>query len=318
MCKAVGKYALEALAREKLLVHGAISGAQLVTLQPCHSFSLRGERRSHFVIQCSPSGQRFFLKTVKDADGALICDEFLRKTYDGERECPYPLILVPKFEMQGVEYYITTFLAGSDLDHLPEGMTAQDWEKIADKLLLRLHELADIHAPRYSERDGFLCENCGTALARKLRERARHPLLSRFPREWVEAAVEGYTAVLAHGDYSSPTLLHMDIKPANIIYNPQTKSASVIDFEFARFGDLDYGWVQILLSGINSFSSAYQRFFVPRLTRNYMSLADAAEIPKLRCYLFYQCLCNLIYYHDRHLPCPGKMSTLFERLLKRF
>ncbi len=310
--------ALETLVREKLLAQGVISGAQAVVLRPCHPFSLRGKQRFHFLIQCSPSGQIFFLKTVKDADGTLLCDEFLRKAYVGEQDCPYPLVLVPEFEALGNRYYITTFLEGFDLDRLPPGTTERDWMRFADRLLPRLRELEHIHAAQYSECSGFHSESCGTVLARKLRERARHPFLSCFPREQVTAAVNEYAAVLSRSIYSSPTLLHMDIKPANIIYDPRTESISIIDFELARFSDLDYGRIQILLSGINSFAPAYRQILVPRLTREYPSLEEAEKIPKLQCYLFYQCLCNLIYYYDHALPCPEQISVLFDRLLNQF
>lgn len=48
--------------------------------------------------------------------------------------------------------------------------------------------------------------------------------------------------ILDTSRFSKPTLLHMDIKPANIIYNDRTGTV----FEFARFRDIDYGWTQIL------------------------------------------------------------------------
>ena len=315
MQEMVEQYALMVLVREKLQAHGIISSAQEVSLQPIHSFLFQGRQKTHFIIRTTSPVQIFFLKAVKDADGALFCDEFLRKMYRGKENCPFPLILVPKFKAQGMEYYITTFLAGVNLDHLSAEMTVINWEQLADKLLSRLHEMASIHAPQYSERDGFFSGSCGTALIRKLQARVRHPLLSCFPQEQVKIAVSKYSDVLTHSSYSLPTLLHMDIKPANIIYNPQTKDISVVDFEFARFGDMDYGWIQILLSGINLFSPMYQHVFVPRLTRDYLPLSEAVNIPKLRAYSFYQCLCNLIYYYDHHLQYPEKISALFEQLL---
>lgn len=105
MQEMVEQYALMVLVREKLQAHGIISSAQEVSLQPIHSFLFQGRQKTHFIIRTTSPVQIFFLKAVKDADGALFCDEFLRKMYRGKENCPFPLILVPKFKAQGMEYY---------------------------------------------------------------------------------------------------------------------------------------------------------------------------------------------------------------------
>lgn len=136
-----------------------------------------------------------------------------------------------------------------------------------------------------------------------------------FPKEKIDAALTTCYDILEKCSYSPPTLLHMDVKPANIIYSPVTKDVTLIDFEFARFGDVDYGWTQIILSGINAFSRRYTDTIVPQLTSGRLSLEDALLLPKFRCYIFYQTACNLIYYYDRKMNCPKSLEFLFNKLL---
>ena len=95
-----------------------------------------------------------------------------------------------------------------------------------------------------------------------------------------------------------PTLIHMDIKPANIIYEPDTGVVALIDFEFARFGDIDYGWTQILLSGRNQFNQFYREQIVPHLTRDRINLDDAFAIDSVNGKLLCQRLMEAASHAD--------------------
>lgn len=308
---------LEQIVRLEMVEHGIIMSTEGIKLHPCHSISLQGKLLSHYVIICSPSQKKYFLKVIKDNDGALICNNYLKEIRNEDGSCPYPLILVPEIVFQGIKYYITSFIAGKTLDELSDSLLEKTWDEIADKLLFRLDELVAIQAPQYSERSGFVSDDCATGLIRKFRQRLHHPAMAQFPSKQMEASIERCFSVLEQSQYSPPSLLHMDVKPANIIYNSQTGNVSLIDFEFARFGDIDYGWTQVLLSGCNQFSMAYKQCLIPRLTKNRLLLQDAVEIPKFQCYLYYQLMCNLIYYHDRNLRCPNEMVLLFKQMADR-
>lgn len=211
---------LELVTRPKMVENGVALNTQEIKLHPCYSVTLQGKLMFHYTITCWPSREKFFLKIIKDCDGALICNSFLRKLYNKAGRCPYPLIVVPEFEFQGVKYYITTFIEGKNLDELPEPLPESTWDNIAAKLLFRLDELTTIQAPQYSERDGFISDDCATNLRKKFMKRLQHPLIVHFPRKQIEATVEKCCTVLEQCQYSSPALLHMDVKPANIIYNP--------------------------------------------------------------------------------------------------
>ena len=102
-----------------------------------------------------------------------------------------------------------------------------------------------------------------------------HPVLRHYSKSSLGKAIVRCNNLLNDSSFSLPILLHMDIKPANIVYSPQTDSISLIAFEHSRFGDIDYGWTQVLLSGTNSFREEYRKYIIPNLTDKNTSLVEA-------------------------------------------
>lgn len=302
-------------AHQKLIEYGVISSECGVELYPHCRVLIGGKRYFYFLIMSTNSPRKFFLKVVKNNDGALLCNDFLKRIRDENGYCPYPIIVVPELEVQGTRYYITNFLEGQPLSVHSDILTKKAWDDIADKLQGRLDELSAIQTAQYSEHNEFVPDSFAVIQKRKFEARLRHPLISDLPRKKLERALEQCYEILDKCQFSKPTLLHMDIKPANIIYDPQTGSVSLIDFEFSRFGDIDYGWAQILLSGYNRFGRDYKEQLIPRLTRGRLTMENALDIPKFQTYLFYQTMCNLIYYYDRNIKCPEDMQTLFAKII---
>lgn len=312
------KYAeLELKVRYKLLEYGIILTTDKVKLRPYHNVVIHGERFFHFVITCINSRQTFFLKVVKENDNSLLCDLYLKKICTKDREYLYPQIIVPKFSFKGMQYYITTYIEGLSLDTFPDTLPQNIWGNIADKLLFLIDQLTSLKALQYSEHGIFVEDDYASILIKKLETRLKHPLIANYLQKKFEQVLNWFNEILDHSHFSQPTLIHMDVKPANIIYNADTGAVSLIDFEFARFGDIDYGWTQILLSGCNQFNQFYKKQIIPYMTSGRLTLDDAFEIPKFQCYLFYQVMCNLIYYHDHHSPCPKEMQEIFNFFVNR-
>jgi len=168
----------------------------------------------------------------------------------------------------------------------------------------------------YSENNEFLNFGCAEILKEKLAKRLEHPAFQTISSQQLRRAYNRCCEILDDSSFSIPTLIHMDIKPANIIYNPKTENLTLIDFEHARFGDIDFGWTQILLTGINKFSDEYKKFVLPHIIKNRLTLDEALQIPKYRTYIFYQTACNIIYYYDRSIECPKDMVNYFNNLLE--
>lgn len=308
---------LRSIVHKKLIDHAGIPSSLEIELHPIHDITLNGKKYHHFVINCQGSELKFLLKVSKSGDNTVFCNKFLRAICDRNGANLYPLIIVPEFNVQGISYYITSFIEGQTLNQLPDMSPDYIWDKVTQGLRLRLDELSEIRAPWYSEQGSFICDDCATILKEKFERRIHHPIMSSFSRKRIDRALLRCSEILDTSKFSPPTLLHMDIKPENIVYNPSTGSVSLIDFEFARFGDIDYGWTQILLSGCNGFGKAYEEKILSRLTEKRINLKDALEIPKFQCYLLYQTMCNLSYYYDHSLRCPTAMYNLFDTIIDR-
>lgn len=309
--------ALEFIVKQKLHEYGLVPITSKISLCPHHTVLINGEQFSHFIVSCSHSQQRFFLKVLKENDNSLFCDRFLREIYIKEKELHYPQIVVPELFYHEKQYYITTYTEGRSLDTFSDMSVQNIWDNIAEKLLHLINQLTLVKASQYSEHGVFVLDDCANILKKKLETRFRHPLIAGYSHKKLEKTYKWFCDILSCSHFSPPTLIHMDIKPANIIYNEKTGVVSLIDFEFARFGDIDYGWVQILMSGCNQFNQFYREQLVPHLTRNRLTWDKALNTPKFQCYLFYQAMCNIIYYHDHHLPCPEEFKKLFSLFLNR-
>lgn len=305
------------LVYQKLVEYNIISIQEKILLHPYYNINLHGKWYSHYIINCLYSKQKFFLKISKGNDTSSHCNIYLRNFRDENGTYLYPFILVPEFEFYGIHYFITTFIEGVSLDNISENLTIDEWEIISHKLSMRLDELSTIHAPLYSEHNKFITDNCSVILKEKFSKRFKHPLFNEYSYKELDKAFKRCCDILDNSHFTRPTLLHMDVKPANIIYNPKTSFVTLIDFEFARFGDADYGWTQVLLSGINAFCDEYKKLVVSCMTKGRLTLKEALAIPKYQCYIFYQTACNLIYYYDRNMNCPEDMKHLFEELLNK-
>lgn len=303
------------MAKEKLVEENLISRGEKLLLTPCHNIILQGKMYTHYIITCLTSGKKFFLKISKGNDTASHCNDYLKGFRNDTGDYIYPIILVPEFEFNGIRFFILNFIEGQSLDTLQKSLSNPKWKNIAQKLQVRLDELSTIHANSYSEYNNFTTEDCATILIEKFSRRLKHPVFHNYSKMTLNQAYQRCIIILDDSHFSTPTLLHMDVKPANIIYDSKTGFVTLVDFEFARFGDYDYGWVQFLLSGINAFNEEYKKIVVPYVGKNRLSLREAINTPKFQCYIFYQTACNLIYYHDHNVACPKDMLQLFQKML---
>lgn len=304
------------LVKNKLKEYGLLRINDQIKLIPWHFIEVDGFKKNHYIIECSNTGKKYFLKLYKENDSLFHCNKYLEKSAFNNDTFYFPIILVPPFKFLDDRFYITAFIEGEDLDALNEKLSVREWKQVATGVKKRISELASIHTVNYSEKNNFTTDNYASIIASKIKQRIRHPVLTNYSENKIKIACQHCFEILNTADFSEPTLIHMDIKPANIVYNTANGTVSLIDFEFARFGDLDYGMVQIMLTKYNSFSDNYKEYIYPELIKDYMPFKNAVELPKLQTYIFYQTICNLIYYDDRNIKCPLGLSDIFENMLE--
>ncbi len=307
---------LSMITKQHLLYANFIDANEIINLTVCHEFYTDVFTFCHFIIKCKNSNKKYILKTVKPGDNLIFCNEYLKKFYTNGKYA-YPVILIQPFTFKDKSFYVTTYAEGKDLDEISKDLTPTVWEKISLKLIDKLGELSTVIADKYSDCQEFVDAGWAEILKNKFIKRLSHPLMAEIPKTQLEMVFRHCCKILDNSEYSRPTLLHMDIKPANIIYNQSTDELAIIDFEFSRFGDSDYGKIQLLLTGINAFSDNYKHYVYPHIAKMLPTFSEAENTPKLLCYLFYQTMCNCIYYFDHKMHCPDEITELFNKLLNK-
>ncbi|WP_443714735.1 phosphotransferase [Ruminococcus bicirculans (ex Wegman et al. 2014)] len=300
--------------QNKLIEKGLIGPDETIKLIACHDIILDNIPRNHYVIQCSKTERKFFLKLQKKVDNIIHCNEYIQSIYqNGDYVLPY--VLVSPFPFHNDMFFITNYIEGKDLEVLDSKLSDVQWKKAAMDIRRQLIQLGKIHTQYYSEQNNFFTDEYPKMFRQKLQTRINHISLIGYDKNKIQSAYNNSLRILNNSTFSEPSLIHMDVKPANIIFNPKTEKAVLIDFEFARFGDLDYGIVQVLLTQFNSFSENYKKKMFPVLTDGLITFCQACEVPKLQVYLWYQTMCNIIYYYNYNTKCPNEMKKIYENML---
>lgn len=310
---------LAIITKKKLLECHLISSSEDIVLYPHHQVIVHGKGCCHYIVSCLPSGKKFFLKILKDNDSATHCNQFLRQFQTESGDCPYPLIIAPGFDFCDERYFLYTFSEGKTLQELAESkqLSQGEWESIANKLGKCIANLSTVHSRQYSDHNQFVADHYTDILKRKIMPKLNHRTFSSISDKTVATVYQRCVNIIESSVYSQPTLLHMDVKPANVIYNLETRTVSLLDFELARFGDFDYGWTQLLITSLKNYGKEYQEYIYPHLIKGGISMEVALQIPKFQFYLFYQAACNLIYYNEKKISCPIGMKSLFAKLLNQ-
>ena len=302
------------IVRNKLVKNGLILSDETIWLTACHDIVLDNAHRNHYVIHCSKTENKFFLKLQKKIDNIIHCDKCIQASYNNA-DYTLPRILVSPFSFRNDMFFITNYIEGYDLETLDLKLSDVQWIKAAKDIRKQLTALGNIHTPYYSEKNEFFTYGYPKMFKEKMKKRLKHISLNHYDWDRMRMAYNNSLRILNNSTFSKPSLIHMDVKPANIIFDFKTDKASLIDFEFARFGDLDFGVVQVLLTQFNSFSENYKKKMFPLLTDGLITFSQACETPKLQVYLWYQSMCNIIYYYDHNTPCPDDMIKIFIKML---
>lgn len=309
---------LNRITHRKLEEHNLIEKNEIIKLIANYKIIINNKIYSHYIIECCYSKKKYFLKVFKNRDNIFQCNDFIKDCVDKFGNQKFPTILIPKFNYNGIEFYVTSFVEGQSIDNLSIQLTKKQCKKIAYELYDLWTELTKISATEYSEKGEFLSYDAATIFKMKLKKRLKHSVFQHLSHSDLDKAYINCCGIIENCEFSKPSLIHMDVKPANIVYNTQKDSVTLIDFEHARFGDIDFGWTQILLSGYNSFGETYEKCIYPYIIEGHLNLSNALKIPKFKCYIFYQTACNLIYYYENNMECPIKMKNCFYNLLNEF
>ena len=243
---------------------------------------------------------------VKEKDCSYHVMPFLKTIKADSKEFETPIALTAPFNINNHMYIITTYIEGCELKSLLPTVTTDNLIQISNKINNNLNKIHSITNDRYSLDCNITDKPFNEIMFKKLYKQIhknkcieiflsntdKNKLLSKSKR------------ILDSSSFSKPTLIHMDIKPENIIVSPNN-SVQLIDYELARFGDIDYEWTNILIKNLISNNDKFNQFIlIPLLEKIFMSLKQAVKVDKYKTYLLYLSMNMFIYYVKCFRECP--------------
>lgn len=305
--------------KNALIKENIIDSTDSIDIKNIYTKTQRGIIINHYIISISNKTQKLFARMVKEKDCSYHVMPFLKTIKTNSKEFETPIALTAPFNIDNHMYIITTYIEGNELKALLPTITTDNLIQISNKINNNLDKIHSITNDRYSLDCSFTDKPFNEIMFEKLCEQVhknkcieiflnctdQNNLLSKSKR------------ILDSSSFSKPTLIHMDIKPENIIVSPNN-SVQLIDYELARFGDIDYEWTNILIKTLISNNDKFNQFIlIPLLEKNFMSLKQAVKVDKYKTYLLYLSMNMFIYYVKCDKECPSQIIELINMIIKQ-
>lgn len=297
--------------RDKLISENIISLADIVDIK------VSDINPYHYIINVKNKNQKFIVKKIKDKEYSYFITEYLQKINQDIGTMKFPLTLIPPFSIAEHTYVICTYLEGKALTTLIPTLSNNDLQQIALKLEENLKYIHSITSNSYCEGESFKSKSFSEILIRKINHQLRDKLVQNYLKDKnIDKLFAWVSGTLSRESYSKPVLLHMDINPGNIILSP-SGDVHIIDFELARFGEVEYEWVNLLSKTLHYYDMRYKQCILyPLLEKKFMLLDEALKKDKYKIYLLYHFLNMYIYCSKYGKKCPKEILELVDLILK--
>ncbi|MDQ3802635.1 MAG: aminoglycoside phosphotransferase family protein [Acidobacteriota bacterium] len=219
-----------------------------------------------------------------------------------------------EFRADEPAYLVTAYAEGVSLDK------ELSWVPHAESIFTGLGQLlGDIHeingdyyghlsGPPYASWQAFV----DVRFWRHVLPLVRAGFISENDLRRIRALYDGARDAL---DEVRPILLHGDVKPANIVFDASRGRTVLVDFELARFGDVDFEWSKLYRLALRW--PEYRRLIAePTLSRvSFDQARGRAGDAKLLLYEVYHACSFLDFELETGLPSPHyRLSDLAELL----
>lgn len=147
-----------------------------------------------------------------------------------------------KTSLEETYYLIETFHSGESLDKIYSNLTFGDWENISSQLFDFLTSVQNIKNQCFETFDEVHIKynNYGKMLSQRIQAHLlKHRAIGLLSDDIVNTIGNRLNGIEKIFTYD-PVFLHFDIKPQNIIYDPNKQIVTIIDFEHSRFGDVSH------------------------------------------------------------------------------
>jgi len=305
--------------RDKLIEENLISISDNISFKKIYSSKQRDMNIYHYLVTIEHKQQKLFIRTIKEKDYSYAVMSYLIKLNNSCDNIQFPTAIVKPFTIDQHTYIVTSYLDGEDLDTLMPTMSNEKLLQISDLLNNNLKLIHSINNSKYSDKNQFSSALYDEIMFNKLYIQFHNEMcINHFMKNRdINKLLIIAKNILSDSTFSKPTLIHMDIKPKNIIISPQGQ-VHLIDFELSRFGDLDYEWTNLLVKTFHSYEKRFKQYILqPIIEKNFLPLEKAMEIDKYKIYILYLSINIYIYYLKCDRRCPLEIVKLINTLLKQ-
>lgn len=304
--------------REKLINEKIISTNDTIEFKVIHEKKINGKIIQHYLANNLYKQQKFLIRSIKEKDYSYEVMSYLISLNNMYKNCQFPYALTRPFFIEQKNYIITTYLEGDSLDSIIQTVSNRALIQISDLINEKLFYIHTIKNDKYNGVNPKFEMSFAQVMLNKIYTQLQNDYTKFFVGDRSSDKLFSVASeILLNASYSEPTLLHMDIKPENIIITPKGE-VHLIDFELSRFGDIDYEWTNILIKTLHSYNGRFKKYVLfPLIEKNFVSIEKALEHDKYKIYMLYLSINIYIYYQKCNRPCPKEIFQLINLLLKQ-
>lgn len=271
----------------KLIEEKLIKNSDKIRVTEINPIIQNGEIIHHHIIAVESTNIKYLIRTIKDKDYSYLVMDHLMLLNNRFNNTPFPYALTQPFVIGNHSYIVTTYLEGETLESQIKTFSNKELVELSYKIDDNLSLVHSVTSKKYFDGKQTVDISFGEIMYNNIYHQF-HNTNNIFARKIdVNKLLKSVNLILSKSSYSQPTIVHMDLKPANIIISPK-KNVHLIDFELARFADLDYEWTNILVKLEHTQDERFKHYVLnPIIERNFLTLDEALLVDKYKVYLLY-------------------------------
>lgn len=303
--------------RSKLIDEKLICNNDKISIKKIHPIMQDGQIMHHHTVTVERTNKKYLIRTIKEKDYSSSIMNYLVSLNNLSSHAVFSHALTSPFVIGNHSYIVTTYLEGENLESQIETLSNEELVDLSYKIEENLKLIHSVTNDKYSDGIRPVNASFGKIMYDKIFKQF-HDECNIFAKGIdVNKLLDTANSILSQSSFSKPTLVHMDLKPANIIISPQ-KEVHLIDFELSRFADLDYEWTNLLIKIAHAYDEKFKQYVLtPIIEKNFLSLDKAVLIDKYKVYLLYLSINKYIYCFKHVIPCPKTIIDLADYLIKQ-
>lgn len=303
--------------RSKLIDKNLICNKDKISIEETYPFIQDNQILHHYIVIVEHTDKKYLIRTIKEKDYSCSVMNNLVSLNNRSDYAIFPYALSSPFTIGNYSYIVTTYLDGKDLESQIKLLSNEELFDISNRIEDSLNLLHSMTNDKFSDGARLVDASFGEIMYDKIfmQFQDKHNCFVKGIN--VKKLLNSVNTILSKTSYSKPTLIHMDLKPANIIVSPHN-TVHLIDFELSRFADLDYEWTNLLIKQLHGYDNRFkQHVLCPIIENNFLSLDKAILIDKYKVYLLYLSINKYIYCLKHGIPCPKTITDLTHILINQ-